>query len=148
VGFGRGSSAQPRGRVVLAISSVIGMALGIWSVAHYLGPSPAVAASTRGQYMCAETDKPFTLTITPGMTLPVRSPHSGKNTGYPAEFCYWTSDGNIRKEPVAVLLNSYLGKPGPTFCPDCARLVRARNPQPVPGHPPPTRQEYKHFEEE
>lgn len=148
MGFGRGSFGRPRTRVVASIFAITCLALGIWSVAHYLGPSPAVAASTRGQFMCAETGKPFTLTITPGMTLPVRSPHSGRNSGYPAEFCYWTKDGGIRKESFPVLLNSYLGKRDPTFCPDCGRLVRSRNPQPVPGHPPPTRQEYKHIEEE
>ncbi len=148
MGIGRRFLGQPRRRAIVSIFGILALAIGIWSVAHYLGPSPAVAASTRGQFICAETGKPFALTIAPGMTLPVRSPYSGKNTGYPIEFCYWTRDGGIRKEPFPVLLNSYLGKRGPTFCPDCGRLVRSRNPLPVPGSPPPTREQYLHMEEE
>jgi hypothetical protein len=147
VGIGRVFQKQPHARVAISILGIFALVAGIWSVIHYLGPSPAVVASTRGQFICAETGKPFALTITPGMTLPVRSPHSGKNTGYPAEFCYWTSDGNTRTEPFPVLLNSYLGKRDPTFCPDCGHLVRSRNPLPVPGSPPPTRQQYMRMEE-
>lgn len=149
MGVGRDSFQRPHRRVVVSVFAITCLVMGIWTVAHYLGPSPAVAASTRGQFICAETGRSFSLTITPGLTLPVRSPYSRKNTGYPAEFCYWTKDGGIRTEPVPVLLNSYLGKREPTFCPDCGRLVRARNPRPVPGSPPPTtRQQFRHFEEE
>ncbi len=148
MGIGRRSLEHPRWQVVAWVFGILTLAFAIWSAIHYLGPSPAAAASTRGQFICAETGKAFALTITPGMTLPVLSPHSGKNTGYPAELCYWTKDGTIRAEPVHVLLNSYLGKRDPTFCPDCGRLVRSRNPLPVPGSPPPTRQQYMHMEEE
>lgn len=148
MGLWRGFLRQPRGRIAKVVLAVGCVTWAVWAVIHYLGPSAAIAASTRGQYVCAETGKPFTLTIESGMTLPVYSPHSGKKTGYPAELCYWTSDGQTRKEPVPVLLNSYLGKDGPTFCPDCGRLVRARNPQPVPGFPPPMREQYKQMEEE
>jgi hypothetical protein len=67
------------------------------------------------------------------------------NTGYPAEACYWTADGGTKTEPTWVLMNAVLGKPGPTFCPDCGRLVVARNPMPGPGvKPPPTQQELLH----
>ena len=148
MGIGHRFLHQSRWQIAGLLFGILALPLGVWSVVHYLGPSPAVLASTHGQFICAQTLKPFALTITPGMTLPVPSPYSGKNTGYPAELCYWTSDGRIREAPVAVLLNSCLGKPGPTFCPDCGRLVRSRNPLPVPGSPPPTRQQFMHMEEE
>ena len=143
--LGRSWLRRPRGRTFIAVASIGCVASSAWTLIHHLGPSPAIAASTRGQYICSETRKSFVLTIEPGMTLPVLSHHSGKRTGYPAELCYWTADGQVRKEPIPVLLNSYLGQRGPTFCPDCGRLVRARNPQPVPGSPPPTREQYQHL---
>jgi hypothetical protein len=95
-------------------------------------------------YVCAESGKPFPHTVTLGETYPVLSPHSGKKTGYPAEYCYWTADGKAKKEPTPVLLNSMLGKPGRTFCPDCKRLVVVMNPPPVEGaKPPPKESEIK-----
>lgn len=80
---------------------------------------------------------------------PVLSP-SGK-PGFRAELCYWTREGKSKPKPTPtpVLLNSAIGKPGPTFCPDCDRLVTALNAPPVPGlsddeqRPPPTRAEYE-----
>ena len=78
-----------------------------------------------------------------GDKIPVKAP-SGKNSGYLAEFCYWNKDGTAKKEPTPVLLNRYKGKPDPTFCPDCGRLVTAFNPPPRPGvKPPPTEDEMK-----
>ena len=59
---------------------------------------------------------------------PVKSPHSGKETGYEPERCYWTADGKPKPEPTYVLLNAAVGKPGPTFCQDCKRLVVGLNP--------------------
>ena len=73
-------------------------------------------------------------------------------TGKPAfraEMCYWTRDGKTKTTGTAVLLNSHLAKPEPTFCPDCGRLVRALNPPPTVDVPdaeqrvPPTRDEYE-----
>jgi len=41
-------------------------------------------------------------------------------------------------------MNTYIGKPEPTFCPDCGRLVVARNPVAQPGmRPPPTREQWE-----
>jgi hypothetical protein len=68
---------------------------------------------------------------------------SGKKVGYPAELCYWTADGKLRSEPVPVLLNEYRGQKGPTFCPDCGRLVRPQQSQPYPNaKPPPLKKDY------
>ena len=44
--------------------------------------------------------------------------------------------GNVtwkaKLEPTYVLLNKYIGKPGPTICPDCGREVKGHNPLPPP----------------
>jgi hypothetical protein len=93
--------------------------------------------------LCIDTDgKTFKAHLKIGDQFPVRAP-SGKD-GYPAELCFWNKDGSIRKEPYPVLLNTYAGKPEPTFCPDCGRLVVGHNPAPQPGRPPPpTKDQYK-----
>ncbi len=78
------------------------------------------------------------------MHIPVKSPFTGKETGYKAELCFWTKDGSTKTDPTAVLMNDDVGKPGPTFCPDCGRLVVHHNPVPGPhSKPPPTREEYE-----
>lgn len=81
-------------------------------------------------YICSETGKTFAHVRKSGEPSPVLSPHSKKNTGYPAEKCYWTKDGKIKDAPTYVLLNQHTGKPGPTICPDCGRLVVPHNPRP------------------
>jgi hypothetical protein len=104
----------------------------------------AAALSRERVMMCAETGKSFKAELGEGSKIPVKSPYSGKETGYPAEFCYWTRDGQTKSEPTPVLINFYLNKGEPSFCPDCDRLVVPRNPTPFPGvKPPPTRAEYK-----
>ena len=102
----------------------------------------AAALSKDRVMMCSETGKSFKAELGEGSRIPVKSPHSGKNTGYPAEFCYWTKDGQIKQEPTLVLLNQHAGKKPPTFCPDCGRLVTPLNPIPSTGmRPPPTQAE-------
>jgi hypothetical protein len=94
-------------------------------------------------YICTEAGKPFRHKNRAGETHPIQSPYSGKATGVIAEPCYWTADGGMKSEPTWVLLNELVGKSGPTFCPDCGRLVVGHNPRPGAGvHPPARRQEY------
>jgi hypothetical protein len=58
-----------------------------------------------------------------------------KSRAYPAELCYWKSDGGTKSEPTVVLLRQYVeGRDTPTYCPDCGRLV-------IPGNPVPFRDE-------
>ena len=84
---------------------------------------------------------PFQVEMKAGMIFPIKAPGGGD--GYPAETCYWTADGKIKDQPTYVLLNQWIHKAGPTFCPDCGRLVVPHNPDPVAGDPPPpTREEY------
>ena len=99
--------------------------------------------SSDRMFIDSQTGKPFAITLKPGMAVPAPAP-SGGNTGYPAEACYWTKDGKTKDKPTYVLVNQYLGKNEPTFCPDCGRLVRGHNPRPAEGVPvPPTQEEYK-----
>jgi hypothetical protein len=106
--------------------------------------SQSLAAASRERlYICSETGKAFAGELQPGGSNVLRSPFSGRNTGYLAELCFWTKDGSAKAEPTPVLLNSWIGKDGPTFCPDCGRLVVVHNPRPVPGiKPPPVRKDY------
>ena len=126
------------GFIVVAVAVLVSTA---W--ASFDG-NEAAAASRERLFICAETGESFVHAVEHGESLPARSPHTGKDTGYPAERCYWTADGTIKGEPTAVLLNQFVGKAGTTFCPDCDRLVVGHNPQPAPGDtPPPTRDRYK-----
>jgi hypothetical protein len=133
--------SSPAGKVV-AVVAVLGLlGAAIYSVRTFFkGDTPPSAFSK--MYIDTETGKSFMHENQIGESLPIVSP-SGKNTGMPAEACYWTADGRVRKDPVWVLLNSEKGLPEPTFCPDCGRLVVGHNPQPGAGRSlPPTREEW------
>ena len=94
-------------------------------------------------FVDVETGKGFHQKLSADLVVPCRAPDTGKMAGYPAELCYWTRDGRPKADPTPVALNDTLGKPGPTFCPECGRLVVHHNPAPGPGvAPPPTRAEY------
>jgi hypothetical protein len=132
------------GRILAICLAVVALVIAIASVRTNLGPSEAASLSRERLYICSETGKTFSVTLEPGTPTPAPSPYSGKNTGYPAELCFWTKSGEVKKDPTGVLMNNYAGKSGPTFCPDCGRLVIAFNPPPMPGgKPPPTQAEFK-----
>jgi hypothetical protein len=134
----------PTGKAAAFAFVLLGLALAAWSIWSNVGPDQATAWSANATFVCAETGKPFTHTIQRGETLPMLSPYSGKKTGYPAELCNWTADGKPKEQFTPVLLNAYVNKPGPTFCPDCGRLVVPQNAPASPDRrPPPTRQEYE-----
>ena len=133
---------KPGGQAVALSLALIVIGLAVYEVKASFFPS-AVASERERMFVDSQTGKPFAHELKLGETIPVDAPSGGK-TGYPAELCYWTKDGQIKKDPTYVLLNSWLGKPGPTFCPDCGRLVVPHNPTPYPGmRPPPTREEYE-----
>lgn len=133
------------GKGVAIALAVIGLVIVVVSARRSLGPSEAAQMSRGRVFIDAATGKAFNHTLSLGEKVPVPAP-SGKNTGVPAELCYWTKDGKLKREPTFVLLNEYAipKKSGPTFCPDCGRLVTPLNAPGIPGTPPPpTQAEYK-----
>ena len=124
---------------VLVLGAVVAAG---YVVKNAVAPS-AVAEERERWFVDATTMIPFHHELVLGESIPVKAP-SGNMSGYPAELCYWTKDGTPKSDPTPVLLNIYLGKSGPTFCPDCGRLVVPRNPVAMPGmKPPPTRDEWE-----
>ena len=137
------------GRAVGLVLSLACVAAAVFVLRDSLGGNEATAVSRDRTYICAQTGKPFEYTIKLGDRIPVESPHSGQKTGYPAEMCYWTADGKPKGEPTPVLLNQYAGKSGPTFCPDCKRMVTGQNPPAAPDmKPPPTEDAYQRSRKE
>jgi len=131
------------GKVLAAVLLVVAAGAIFFALRSVIGPSEGAAIANDRWFVDSQTGKGFRVTIRPGMEIPTEAPSGGK-TGYPAELCYWTKDGHISTEPFPVLLNQTVGKPPPTFCPDCGRLVVGHNPRPEPGAtPPPTQAEYK-----
>ena len=129
----KGGTAAGIALVVVALAAVV------WSISSNLGDSAAAVNARERVFVCAETKKPFNHELVRGESIPVKSPYTGKNTGYPAELCYWTADGGIKDEPTAVLMNTSIGLPGRTYCPDCKRQVVGFNPRAMPEmKPPPT----------
>ena len=133
------------GKAVAAAAVLVAAAAVYLSFRANFGQSSAAAMSRERTFICAQANEPFEYTLAVGDRIPVKSPHSGQNTGYPAELCYWTADGRVKEEPTPVLLRSHVGEKGPTFCPDCGRLVVGHNPRPDLGdtNPPPTKEQYK-----
>lgn len=132
------------GRYLTIAGGMLALACLYFSFRANFGTSSAMAQSRHRTFICSETGRPFEMNVDVGMTVPVHSPYSGKDTGYPAELCYWTADGSAKTVPTPVLLNLVVGKKGPTFCPDCQRLVVGHNPTPTEGgKSPPTETEYR-----
>ena len=131
------------GRVAASLLALAVVAGCVYAVMGFLqGDTPASARER--MYVCTETGKSFAHEPQRGETLPLLSPFTGRNTAMPGEACYWTAAGTPKDEPTWVLLNEYAKKPGPTFCPDCGRLVVGHNPPAAAGRkPPPTQAEYK-----
>ena len=130
------------GKVTAMAVGVIGLVILIMVIKSAFGESEGAAESRGRVFVDSQTGKSFKHSLVEGETYPIKAP-SGEKTGYPAEMCYWTKDGKVKEYPTPVLLNEYVGKHEPTFCPDCGRLVVGHNPPAAPGKtPPPTKEEY------
>ncbi|MGD0140910.1 MAG: hypothetical protein ABSD28_18755 [Tepidisphaeraceae bacterium] len=132
----------PTGKSVAIVLAVVAIGVAVYVVKGSLFSSVVTNERTR-MFVDATTGQGFRHELQAGESIPIDAP-SGHKTGYPAELCYWTKDGTPKSDPTPVLLNIYIGKPEPTFCPDCGRLVVARNPIAQAGmRPPPTREEWE-----
>ncbi len=130
------------GKIFGGLVVVGGLLAAVWALRSSLG-DPNVDAANNRFFVDAETGKPFPYELKLGDEVPVLAP-SGNKTGYPAEACFWTKEGQPKTTPTYVILNESLGKSGPTFCPDCNRLVVGYNPTPGPDTKvPPTQAEFK-----
>ncbi len=132
------------GKTVGIFVVVLALGLAAYETWSFFAPDPIIAMASSPLFIDSETGKTFHVKLKEGMSFPVKSPYTGRLTGYKAELCYWTKDGKPKTEPDAVLMNDEIGKPGPTFCPVCGRLVVHRNPKASDDRtPPPTEAEYK-----
>ncbi len=134
----------PAGRIVTVFFIVAALAAAAYVTYSNTRQNPAIDLVQNPVFVDSETGKSFHQALSVDLKVPCKSPDTGKMTGYPAELCYWTKDGQSKADPTAVILNETLGRPGPTFCPDCGRLVVHHNSAPAPDvRPPPTRDEYE-----
>jgi hypothetical protein len=131
----------PVGKIIAAIAIAFGLFVIYLNGRSLFGESQIASTSRDRIFIDAETGKTFEHRLQKGDTYPIESPFTHKKTGYPAELCYWTADGKRKTEPTPVLLNQLKGKKGPTFCPDCGRLVVQMNP--IGQTAPPKEDEYK-----
>lgn len=119
--------------LVAGAGVVVGLGVLIWALmsSSLFARDPMVDAARLRPAVDAETGTAFREFRMPeGDSPPWRNPSTGKETVWPAELCYWTRDGKATMTPTLVILNEYLGKPGPTLCPDCGRPVVRHNPTP------------------
>ncbi|MEM8874194.1 MAG: hypothetical protein AAGD32_08025 [Planctomycetota bacterium] len=132
---------------MMALAGLLGVSLVVmaWNAWGMIASGSEIGDMSRHRLMiCAETGETFHHELQLGDRFPVSSPHSGRNTGYEAELCYWTADGGIADEPSYVFVKQKAGIDEPTFCGDCDRLVRNLNLRAVAGQsPPPTRTEFE-----
>jgi hypothetical protein len=131
---------SPTGKVTVAIVFILSMIALFFSIRSNFSSAADDAANRI--FIDAQTGQAFKHKIQLGESIPVDAP-SGQKAGYEAELCYWTKDGKPKDTPTPVLLNIYKGVKGPTFCPDCGRLVVGHNPPALEGAtPPPTQAEF------
>lgn len=67
---------------------------------------------------------------TDGKGYPAVNPKTGRRTLFPTEACFWTKEGKAKLQPNYVILNTWLGKKGPTLCPECGKTIVRSNPMP------------------
>lgn len=129
-------------RLTLAACGLGSVVFCAWKVMGDDAASALEEDSRNRVYIDVESNRTFGHRLSVGDRIPLDSPFTGRATGYPAERCFWTAEGKVKREPTYVLLNLYRGVEGPTFCPDCGRLVVVHNPFPdARSAPPPTRED-------
>jgi hypothetical protein len=141
-GGGRAPQKKPSGDgldrkdKIKAIAAVVMVALAAGIAYFTLGDALATPGGNTDRIDVVDASDPNNLVQIRGFRAPsgsmppFNSPSTGKPMVFPAERCYWTKDGKGKLEPTLVLLNEFIGKPGPTNCPDCGREVYPRFPYP------------------
>lgn len=131
------------GKYAAAAGVVLAVAVCVFAVRSFLHSIDPIGDTTQRVFVDIETGETFTHRVERGEMVPVESPYTGRKTGFDPERCYWNADGTYKEEPTFVVLNRYKNIKGPTFCPDCGRLVSELNNPPFAGAtPPPTEVEY------
>lgn len=119
--------------IVVNTPRMFGFAVLAWALMNssLFAADPMLEASRYRPAVDAQTGKAYREFRMPiGDAPPWKNPDTGTETVWPAELCYWTRDGKATLQPTLVILNEYLGKTGPTICPDCGRTVTHHNPSP------------------
>ena len=115
------------------VGAVLGVGVLVWALMNssLFARDPMLDASRYRPAVDVETGKAYREFRMPQEDPPPwKSPDTGQETVWPAELCYWTREGKATLTPTLVVLNEYLGKTGPTLCPDCGRAVVRHNPTP------------------
>lgn len=125
-------AAKQKKKVAMAAASILVIAVSFVFIFRAFGSSNSIAEESRHRdVICSETGEVFLdFNIPIDSRFPYKNPKTGQNTLYPAECCYWNADGTAKTRPTLVLCNELIGKPGPTRCPDCGRVVVPHNPAP------------------
>lgn len=127
---------SPGKKKALTITATVVFAMAIVVAWYMLGGKSAADEANVRVFMCSETGKTFEHKISEGEIEPIKSPHTGRETGYSPEACYWTkgADGKwkAKVKPTYVILKKTLNPDTreKTYCPDCGREVRGHNPLP------------------
>jgi len=126
---------SPSGKYVGIGLVAVGILAAGYSLYANLGGSEVQNDAMNRIFINAKTGKIVHVSMKAGNEIPADC--------YEAELCYWTADGKQKETPTYVLLNQFQGKPEPTFCPDCGRLVKFHNPPALTNSkPPPTKDQY------
>src|SRR4051794_29559264 len=92
------------GRVVSFVIVCLALAVLAYFVIPLVARSGSEATTANERiYADASFDPPppFKIKLHPGMQTPFLPPLPQKQTGSPAELCYWTKDGKPKTEPTA-----------------------------------------------
>jgi hypothetical protein len=111
------------------IITVVAIALVAYAVYAYWSNfgQPTLPADTR-TLMDPETGKLYEVAVDENFgPFPHVNPDTGKRTLWPTEVCF-ARECAKKEKGTHVILNSFLGKEGPTYCPNCGALVRPHNP--------------------
>jgi hypothetical protein len=116
-------------KILLGTAVLILGIFAVVKVAGFFGGEEHVARANMRTLMDAQTKDLFHFELTEDWgPYPHKNPKTGTETLYPIELCFNRTCAK-KKEGTPVILNTWLGKPEPTFCPECGSLVRFHNPR-------------------